>query len=81
MEGLTISGAGMIAIGNSRPAAGSEHLLSYFWEMKSLLEHRPHHFHGEEVDVATGVMVKFYQHFLSRDPSDLDLHKQYSGHF
>ena len=75
MEGLTISGVGMIAVGNSRPAAGSEHLLSHFWEMKSLFEHRPHHFHGEKVGVATGVMAAFYQHFLSRDPANLDLQK------
>ncbi len=73
MEGLILSGIGMLIIGNSRPASGSEHSLSHYWEMKAFLEKRPQHFHGIQVGVGTGVMAKFYEKFFSRNPSNIDL--------
>ena len=73
MEGLILSGIGMLVIGNSRPASGSEHSLSHYWEMKAFLEHHPQHLHGTKVGVGTGVMAKFYEKFFARNPSDIDL--------
>ena len=73
MEGLILSGIGMLIIGNSRPASGSEHSLSHYWEMKAFLKKRPQHFHGTKVGVGTGVMAKFYEKFFSRNPRDIDL--------
>ncbi|MBD3323713.1 iron-containing alcohol dehydrogenase, partial [candidate division KSB3 bacterium] len=73
MEGLIFSGIGMLVIGNSRPASGSEHSLSHYWEMKALFENRPQHFHGTKVGVGTGVMAKFCEKFFARNPSDVDL--------
>lgn len=72
-EGLILAGIGMLAVGNSRPAAGAEHHLSHYWEMKSVLEHRPEHFHGKKVGVGTAVIAKFYERFLARDPAKVDL--------
>ena len=72
-EGLILSGIGMLLVGNSRPASGAEHHLSHYWDVKALLEHRPHHFHGAQVGVGTGVIAKFYQRFFSRNLQDIDL--------
>lgn len=33
-EALVLSGIAMSFVGNSRPASGSEHHLSHYWEMK-----------------------------------------------
>ncbi len=73
MEGLILSGIGMLAIGNSRPASGSEHSLSHYWEMKAFLEHKTPHLHGKKVGVGTGVMAKFYEKFFARNPSNINL--------
>ncbi len=73
IEGLILSGVGMLAVGNSRPASGSEHHLSHYWEMKAITEHRPEHFHGKKVGVGTAVMAKFYEKFFARDPFAIDL--------
>lgn len=73
MQGLILSGIGMAMVGNSRPASGSEHHLSHYWEMKAISEQRPEHFHGKKVGVGTAVMAKFYEKFFARDPFAIDL--------
>jgi glycerol-1-phosphate dehydrogenase [NAD(P)+] len=73
IEGLILSGIGMLVVGNSRPASGAEHHLSHYWEMKAITENRPEHFHGKKVGVGTAVMAKFYEKFLARDPFAIDL--------
>ena len=47
--------------GHSRPASGSEHHLSHFWEMKLLSEGRPAIFHGIKVGIATTCVTKYYE--------------------
>ncbi len=59
-EGLIESGLGMLAVGSSRPAGGSEHQLSHFWEMKLLHEGRPGIFHGAKVGTATVLIAGYY---------------------
>ncbi|GAK60101.1 3-dehydroquinate synthase [Candidatus Vecturithrix granuli] len=73
MEGLILSGIAMLVVGNSRPASGSEHSLSHYWEMKAFLEQKTPHLHGTKVGVATGVMSKFYEKFFARNPFDINL--------
>lgn len=73
MEGLILSGIGMLVVGNSRPASGSEHSLSHYWEMKAFLEEKTPHLHGTKVGVATGVIAKFYEKFFARNPVDVNL--------
>ncbi|MEW5720321.1 MAG: sn-glycerol-1-phosphate dehydrogenase [Chloroflexota bacterium] len=60
MEGLIESGFCMMEAGYSRPAAGAEHYLSHFWEMKLLREDRPAILHGAKVGVACIMVAKYY---------------------
>jgi glycerol-1-phosphate dehydrogenase [NAD(P)+] len=47
--------------GNSRPASGSEHHLSHFWEMMFLQENRKCALHGTKVAVGTVLALKLYE--------------------
>lgn len=61
MEGLVLSGIAMSYIGNSRPASGSEHHLSHFWEMM-FLQHGEHGaWHGTKVGVGTVIALRLYE--------------------
>ena len=71
IESLLISGMAMLIVGNSRPGSGSEHSLSYYWEMKNAMYSRKEYLHGTQVGVATSLMALFAQRFFSRDPSPL----------
>ena len=50
MEALIGVGIAMAYVGNSRPASGSEHHLSHFFEVTGLLNDEPYFMHG--IDVA-----------------------------
>ena len=52
MEGLVLSGIAMSYIGNSRPASGSEHHMSHYWEMMFLLRHQSDPLHGTKVGLS-----------------------------
>ncbi len=49
-EALVKVGVAMSFAGNSRPASGSEHHLSHFFEITGLMENKPYFLHG--IDVA-----------------------------
>lgn len=53
MEGLFETGLCILDFGETRPASGTEHHISHFWEMKLLLEHRPAVLHGAKVGIGT----------------------------
>ncbi|WP_066645007.1 sn-glycerol-1-phosphate dehydrogenase [Christensenella timonensis] len=61
MEGLVLSGITMSYVGNSRPASGSEHHLSHFWEMMLLQQGKPDALHGLKVAVGTVISLKLYE--------------------
>jgi len=61
MEALILSGIAMSYIGNSRPASGSEHHLSHFWELTFLQEDIPCALHGTKVGIGTVVALKLYK--------------------
>lgn len=63
MEGLVLSGIAMSYIGNSRPASGSEHHLSHYWEMISLQHGEHGAWHGTKVGVGTVTALKLYKLF------------------
>ena len=65
MAGLLESGLCMAEFGTSRPASGSEHHFSHFWEMKLLQEHRPAILHGAKVGVGTVMAARRYEHIRS----------------
>lgn len=68
MEALVLSGIAMSFTGNSRPASGSEHHLSHFFEMKNILQGRINPLHGEKVGMSTLLMMKLYRHLLEIIP-------------
>lgn len=53
MEGLVVTGIAMSYTGNSRPASGSEHHLSHFWEMMFLFDNKKAALHGIKVGIGT----------------------------
>jgi glycerol-1-phosphate dehydrogenase [NAD(P)+] len=61
IEGLFETGLCMLDFGQTRPASGSEHHLSHFWEMRLLLEHRPAVLHGAKVGLGTVLATSRYE--------------------
>ena len=61
MEGLVLSGIAMSYIGNSRPASGSEHHMSHYWEMMFLLSQHEDPLHGTKVGVGTVTAIRLYE--------------------
>lgn len=53
MEALVGVGIAMAYVGNSRPASGSEHHMSHFFEITGLLENKPYFTHGIDVAFST----------------------------
>lgn len=67
-EGLVLSGIAMSYIGNSRPASGSEHHLSHYWEMMFLQNGEHGAWHGTKVGVGTIVCLALYKKLLNTAP-------------
>ncbi|MFA9376310.1 MAG: sn-glycerol-1-phosphate dehydrogenase [Lachnotalea sp.] len=61
MEALIFSGIAMSFVGNSRPASGSEHHLSHFWEIMFLQKNMHCALHGTKVAVGTVITLKLYE--------------------
>jgi len=66
-EALLLTGIGMGFTKTSRPASGTEHILSHFWECKKLLEGKISDFHGKKVGVATLMVMEKYQELLKKE--------------
>lgn len=60
MAALIESGLCMAACGNSRPASGSEHLFSHFWEMRWLQGACPPTLHGAKVGIGAVLAARRY---------------------
>ncbi|MBN1313538.1 MAG: sn-glycerol-1-phosphate dehydrogenase [Anaerolineae bacterium] len=60
MFSLIDSGFCMLDYGNSRPAAGYEHYMSHFLEMKLLREDRPAVLHGAKVGMCSLLAAELY---------------------
>jgi glycerol-1-phosphate dehydrogenase [NAD(P)+] len=60
MFSLIDSGTCMLDFGNSRPAAGCEHYMSHFLEMKLLREGRPAVLHGAKVALCSLLAAQKY---------------------
>ena len=67
MEALIIVGIAMSYVGNSRPASGSEHHLSHYFEVVGLLNHEPYFLHGIDVAYSTVITAKLRQELLEID--------------
>ncbi len=62
MEALVLAGVAMSYVGNSRPASGSEHHLSHFWEMRYLFQGKKPVLHGTKVGIACRLILKLYDY-------------------
>jgi len=60
MEALVLTGLGMKLAGCSRPASGTEHIVSHYWECQKLLRGIWPDYHGRKVGVATVLIAKMY---------------------
>ncbi len=68
MEGLVLVGIMMCYVGNSRPASGSEHHLSHFFEITGILNDTPYYLHGIDVLCAAAVMAQLREKLLVCKP-------------
>ena len=72
-EGLVMSGFAMQAMNSSRPASGTEHQVSHYWDMEDLaFEGRPVS-HGFKVGIGTLISAKTLEFLLEQDLSKLDV--------
>ena len=67
MRALVLVGIAMAYMGNSRPASGSEHHLSHYFEVVGLLRDEPYFCHGIDVAYSTYVTAKLREKLLGMD--------------
>lgn len=60
-EALLMTGIAMSFTKTSRPGSGTEHILAHYWECMELLEGKTPNYHGEDVGVATLMVLKEYE--------------------
>ncbi len=65
MEALVLAGIAMAFAGTSRPASGSEHHLSHYFEVTGLLENKPYFPHGIDVAYSTVITAQLRQKLLA----------------
>lgn len=66
MEALVVIGILMSFAGSSRPASGSEHHLSHFFEITGILENSDYFSHGIDVAYSTVITAKLRENLLNR---------------
>ena len=74
-EGLVMSGFAMQAMGSSRPASGTEHQVSHYWDMEDLSFGGRPVSHGFKVGIGTLFSTKALEFLLRHDLSKLDVEK------
>lgn len=68
MEALVNVGVMMSYVGNSRPASGSEHHLSHYFEITGLLNGHDYYLHGIDVLYSAAVTARLREELLLRKP-------------
>lgn len=66
-EALILIGVAMSFAGNSRPASGSEHHLSHYFEITGILDNTPYLAHGTDVIFSTYVTQLVREKILNTD--------------
>ncbi len=66
-EALLKTGVGMSFMQNSRPASGSEHIISHLLECIELQDGIIPNYHGEDVGVCTLEMLKYYNTLAEKE--------------
>ena len=72
-DGLIMSGFAMQAISSSRPASGTDHQFSHFWDMEGLCYNGRHVSHGFKVGIGTMVSTACLEFLISKDLTRLDI--------
>ena len=70
MEALVTVGIAMSYVGNSRPASGSEHHLSHYFEITGILENKDYYSHGIDVMYSTAVTAKIRENIINSYPTE-----------
>lgn len=74
VSGLILSGLAMQVYRGTRPASGADHYFSHLWELDHLgADWDPPLSHGFKVAIGTLAMCAFYERFLARDLTQLDI--------
>lgn len=68
MEALVVVGIAMAYVDCSRPASGSEHHFSHFFEITGILENKPYLSHGIDVAFSAVVTALLREAILQRKP-------------
>ncbi len=71
MQALILVGIAMSFAGNSRPASGSEHHISHFFEVTGILHNKKYLPHGKNVAYASMLTAKIRQKLLKVDFSTI----------
>lgn len=67
MEALVGVGIAMAYVGNSRPASGSEHHLSHFFEVTGIMNGEPYFMHGTDVVFSTVYTQRMREELLQME--------------
>ena len=67
MEALAGAGVAMALVGNSRPASGSEHHMSHYFEITGIVHNEPYLMHGVDV-VCSAVYTQQLREALLKQP-------------
>ena len=65
-EALIVVGIMMSFLGNSRPASGSEHHLSHYFEITGIVKNRPYFPHGIDVAYSTVITAQIRENLLNK---------------
>ena len=71
--GLVMSGFAMQAMGSSRPASGTEHQFSHYWDMEDLCFNGRPVSHGFKVGIGTLASTATLEFLLEQDLTTLDV--------
>lgn len=71
--GLVMSAFAMQAINSSRPASGTEHQVSHYWDMEDLCYNGLPVSHGFKVGIGTLISTKTIEFLLKQDIANLDV--------
>lgn len=74
-DGLIMSGFAMQALQSSRPASGSEHQFSHYWDMRGLCFNGKHVSHGFKVGIGTLASTAMLEMLLDTDINAIDIDK------
>ena len=66
-KSLLMTGIGMSFMQNSRPASGSEHIISHLLECVELRDGIIPNYHGEDIGVSTLLMLKYYNELADKE--------------